>query len=83
MAWMYDADPFTARKEVDDRQVKAAKKQEEASIQDEPRGKATLGRASHEFSRVPEVKMATSLRELVESAIKQVRIFLSQKRVLN
>jgi ATP-dependent RNA helicase DHX57 len=65
MKWMYEADPFAARQEVNNRQAKAARKHEST-------GTNTSGPATAEFSQVPEVKMATSLRELVEDAIKKV-----------
>ncbi|KAI0059514.1 P-loop containing nucleoside triphosphate hydrolase protein [Artomyces pyxidatus] len=65
---MYDADPFAARKSVDQRQEKASKKKEaveEAISTGKPQ-------VSNEFSSAPEVKMATELRDLVEGAIKKV-----------
>jgi hypothetical protein len=66
---MYDADPFTARKEVDERQAKAAKKREETdgSSTSVSRGQPVSG----EFSQAPEVKMASGLRDIVEDAIKK------------
>lgn len=67
--WMYDADPFAARKEVEQRQVKAAKKREETSG-----GGGNTSRnqpVSNEFSQAPEVKMASGLRETVEEAVKK------------
>lgn len=64
MKWMYDADPFAARQEVNERQAKAARKQESA-------GAKTSGLISYEFSQTPEVKMATPLREFVEDVIKK------------
>jgi len=65
MKWMYDPDPFEARqtKNPKDRNVAA---QGTASRQ------ATGAPSSSEFSQAPEVKMATTLRELVEDAIKKV-----------
>ncbi|KAF8265784.1 P-loop containing nucleoside triphosphate hydrolase protein [Lactarius quietus] len=65
--WMYEADPFAARKSVEDRQEKAAKKKEEtqqASTRPVPRTGPDL------FDNSPEVKLSTELRELVENAIK-------------
>jgi hypothetical protein len=66
---MYDADPFAARKEVEERQAKAAKKREEAS------GGGTSAQRSQtisgEFAQAPEVKMASGLRKMVEDAIKK------------
>lgn len=63
---MYSSDPFTARKEVDERQAVAAKKK----IAAESRNQTDTG----EFSHHPEVRMAVSLRELVEDSVKKVRV---------
>ncbi|KAJ7446393.1 P-loop containing nucleoside triphosphate hydrolase protein [Mycena galericulata] len=78
--WMYEADPFAARKEVDQRQAQAiSKRRDEAQAQSpgesveaslrasQPRQPA----ASGEFAQAPEVRMAGGLRELAEDAIKQ------------
>ncbi|KIP11667.1 hypothetical protein PHLGIDRAFT_27719 [Phlebiopsis gigantea 11061_1 CR5-6] len=67
LKWMYDADPFSARKAVSERQEKAAKKKEEASSSKD-KGQAS---PSPEFANAPEAKMAGSLRELVEDSIKK------------
>ncbi|TCD63345.1 hypothetical protein EIP91_005646 [Steccherinum ochraceum] len=73
--WMYDADPFAARKIVDERQAKAAQKPENVS---QPSGGGSAQSAGHNiassspgFSHAPEVKMGSSLRELVEESIKK------------
>lgn len=72
--WMYDADPFAARKEVGERQTKAAQKKEE--------NVPGLQRDTHkpsispEFTQAPEVRMSSSLRDLVEDTVKKGRIFL-------
>lgn len=65
---MYSADPFVALQEVNERQKKAAQRRE--SENDTPPNK--YARAIGPFSDSPEVKMATSLREEVEEAIKKV-----------
>jgi hypothetical protein len=70
---MYDADPFAGRQEVNERQAKAALKHENT-------GARTSGPVSNEFSQIPEVKMATTLRELVEDAIKKVRMCTTSGR---
>ncbi|RPD64692.1 P-loop containing nucleoside triphosphate hydrolase protein [Lentinus tigrinus ALCF2SS1-7] len=67
-SWMYEADPFAARKAVEERQDKAAKKKEEAS---RPEIASREVKQSSEFAHSPEAKMATSLRDFVERAIKQ------------
>lgn len=67
---MYEADPFAARKAVDERQEKAARKKEEAS---RPETASREVKQSSEFAHAPEAKMATALRDFVERAIKQVR----------
>ena len=68
--WMYESDPFDAKKEVERRQA-AAQKAREA-----PTSGSQLGEIpkpnSKGSSGYPEVVMATSLRELVEDAIKEV-----------
>ncbi|KAL0068598.1 putative ATP-dependent RNA helicase ucp12 [Marasmius tenuissimus] len=69
--WMYDADPFAARKEVEDRQARAAEKRSGSSSKAEGSSRGTSGGSSNEFSQAPEVRMATSLRESVEDAIKK------------
>jgi ATP-dependent RNA helicase DHX57 len=69
---MYEADPFAARKAVDDRQAKANKlkaEQEAAANGGRKREKPV----TNEFTNAPEVKMAASLREKTETAIKLVR----------
>ncbi|KAL0581083.1 putative ATP-dependent RNA helicase ucp12 [Marasmius crinis-equi] len=65
--WMYEADPFAARKEVEERQARAAEKRAESTSKP---GGSSSG-PSNEFSQAPEIRMATSLREQVEDAIKQ------------
>ncbi|KAJ7070765.1 P-loop containing nucleoside triphosphate hydrolase protein [Mycena amicta] len=76
--WMYAADPFDAKREVEQRQALALKKREQPkapaaeSVQDTLRGTAPrLIPASGEFAKAPEVKMAGILREFAEDAIKQ------------
>lgn len=70
-SWMYDADPFAARKSVADRQEKAAKRKE---IQESGEAPASQSQ-SNLFGDSPEVKLSSELRELVENAIKTVFIF--------
>ena len=74
--WMYDADPFLAKKTVEDRQIKATEKRDKAtekrdSAASTSRASSTIS-SSREFERCPEVKMAPDLRDIVEDAIKQV-----------
>lgn len=69
--WMYDADPFLAQQEVKKRQAKAAEKREETTASNSPTRDVRKATSSNEFSQSPEVRMATSLRELVEDAIKE------------
>jgi len=75
--WMYDADPFAARKEVDERQARAAEKRAEAAADTSDDSKDTRkGKgASNEFAKALPVKMAGSLREMVEELVKQVFTF--------
>lgn len=74
--WMYNVDPFAAKKEVDSRQQVAAKQKEKAQAGAESGGTGSRSGSSSvaldELSHVPEVKMAHSLREHVESVIKHV-----------
>jgi ATP-dependent RNA helicase DHX57 len=70
-SWMYDADPFAAKKSVADRQEKAAKKKEKTQqTANSPAPKSEWGI----FDGSPEVKLSTELRGLVENAIKTVVI---------
>lgn len=64
---MYDADPFAAQQRVEQRQAKNAQTQEMKSSQDSDSRKYT---PSGEFSQLPEVRMASGLRDLVEKAVK-------------
>jgi ATP-dependent RNA helicase DHX57 len=66
--WMYDADPFAAQQRVEQRQAKNAQKREtNSSSQGSDSRKYT---PSGEFSQLPEVRMASGLRDLVEQAVK-------------
>jgi hypothetical protein len=69
---MYEADPFLDQQEIKIRQAKAAEKREEAAASNSSRLDVRKAASSNEFSQSPEVRMATSLRELVEDAIKEV-----------
>ena len=69
---MYEADPFLAQQEIKIRQAKAAEKREEAAASNSSTLDVRKAASSNEFSQSPEVRMATSLRELVEDAIKEV-----------
>ncbi|CAK5280316.1 unnamed protein product [Mycena citricolor] len=76
--WMYAADPFAAKKEVEERQSQSLRKRQEVaapapeSIEDLQRGSAPRPpAATGEFAQAPEVKMAGALRDLTEDAIKQ------------
>ncbi|KAK0198729.1 P-loop containing nucleoside triphosphate hydrolase protein [Armillaria mellea] len=69
LKWMYDADPFAARKMVEQRQAKAAEKRTEP----EPKTGSHTGssNASLGFQNWPEVRMSNELRNQVEDAVKQ------------
>ncbi|OCH95734.1 P-loop containing nucleoside triphosphate hydrolase protein [Obba rivulosa] len=69
-AWMYDTDPFAARKAVEERQAAAAKKRDEAPKEGGGSGSSSSS-TSPEFVNAPEAKMASSLRDLVEDCIKK------------
>ncbi|TFK77465.1 P-loop containing nucleoside triphosphate hydrolase protein, partial [Pluteus cervinus] len=64
--WIYDADPFAARQAQDEQRVKAAQERAEKGTY-----KETKTKESDPFSQLPEVKMATTLRDLVENAVKE------------
>ncbi|KAH9964169.1 P-loop containing nucleoside triphosphate hydrolase protein [Russula dissimulans] len=66
-SWMYDADPFAARKSVAERQEKAAKKKEAQQSATAPASESK----PDPFDDSPEVKLSSELRELVENAIKK------------
>ena len=70
---MYDADPFTARQEVAERQAKATQKRDGTMAQ---AGGTRVGGSAlpNGLSQAPEVKMATALRELAEATIKKVTL---------
>lgn len=72
--WMYDADPFAARKEVEERQAKATQKKEEkvTALQ----GDTHKSSIAPEFTQAPEVRMSSTLRGLVEDTVKKGRSFL-------
>lgn len=72
--WIYDQDPFAAARMVKDRQQKAVQRQEESKQSNGVRPSGSKS-GSREFESAPEVKMATSLRELVEDTIKKVHTF--------
>ncbi|KAJ3802281.1 P-loop containing nucleoside triphosphate hydrolase protein [Lentinula aff. detonsa] len=76
MKWMYDADPFAARKQVEERQARAAEKRAQTASNAELGGgsRQNTASASGEFSQAPEVRMAKALRDQVEEAVKQVCI---------
>ena len=78
---MYEADPFLAQQEVKKRQAKATEKREEASTLGSSTVDVRKSASSNEFSQSPEVRMATSLRELVEDAIKEASysLFIRKK----
>lgn len=77
---MYEADPFLAQQEVKKRQVKAAEKREEVVASNSSTVDVRKA-SSNEFSQSPEVRMAASLRELVEDAIKEAGYSLFTQKI--
>ncbi|KAJ7246262.1 P-loop containing nucleoside triphosphate hydrolase protein [Mycena haematopus] len=76
--WMYNPDPFAARKEVEQRQVQALNKRRDQLAPAESSEVGSWGsdpRPNHvvskEFADAPEVRMAGAIRDLAEDAIKQ------------
>ncbi|KAJ6520085.1 P-loop containing nucleoside triphosphate hydrolase protein [Mycena sanguinolenta] len=77
-SWMYNVDPFAAKKEVEQRQIQALNKRRDQlapaeSAETSSRGSEARPHSvvSKEFADAPEVKMAGALRDLAEDAIKQ------------
>jgi ATP-dependent RNA helicase DHX57 len=77
---MYEADPFLAHQEVKNRQAKANEKREAAATSSSSTADVRKTPNSNEFSQSPEVRMATSLRELVEDAIKEASYSLFTRK---
>jgi ATP-dependent RNA helicase DHX57 len=77
---MYEADPFLAHQELKKRQAKATEKREEAATLGSSSVDVRKSASSNEFSQSTEVRMATSLRELVEDAIKEASYSLSIRK---
>ncbi|KAG8960615.1 hypothetical protein FRC03_006323 [Tulasnella sp. 419] len=78
-AWQYSTDPFAARKEVYERQQKAAEKRrlqeqepESSGLEEAGFSRKNVQQATKEYEKAPEVMMASSLREMVESTIKKM-----------
>ena len=67
---MYESDPFAAHKAVKRRQEDAAK--QKAALEAGSSKPTAKPQVSKEFINAPEVKMATSLRDTVEEAIRKV-----------
>lgn len=67
MKWMYDVNPFAARRAVDERQAKAAQNRQQGN----PKVGSTT-QASQGFAHPPEVRMAIELRDMVEDVVKKV-----------
>ncbi|KZT27687.1 P-loop containing nucleoside triphosphate hydrolase protein [Neolentinus lepideus HHB14362 ss-1] len=69
--WLYNPDPFAAKKEVEERQAQVAQRREQRSQAPSVFEGPKSGQVSPEFANAPEVKMAGSLREQVETCIKK------------
>ena len=67
---MYESDPFAAHKAVRLRQEEAAK--QKAASEAGSSNPTARSQVSKEFINAPEVKMAASLRDIVEEAIRKV-----------
>ncbi|KAM6498647.1 P-loop containing nucleoside triphosphate hydrolase protein [Amanita muscaria] len=66
LQWLYATDPFAAKKEFEDREAQLSQPNKSASRSGRQRGEASGG-----YKDLPEVKMASTIRELVEEAIKK------------
>jgi len=67
---MYESDPFAAHKAVKRRQEEAANRK--TTLEAGSSKLTSQPQVSKEFVNAPEVKMATSLRDTVEEAIRKV-----------
>ena len=74
---MYESDPFAAHKAVRRRQEEAAK--QKVALEAGSSKPTAQPQVSKEFVNAPEVKMATSLRDAVEEAIRKVCWFTSSR----
>jgi len=68
---MYESDPFAAYRAVKRRQEEAGK--QKAALEATTSKSTAQPQVSKEFINAPEVKMAASLRDAVEEAIRKVR----------
>lgn len=75
-AWEYNPDPFAAKKEVTDRQGKRKEKEEKdkevGSSGETGEAEGAKGSGGRGWDNAPEVKMAASLREMVEGTVRKV-----------
>lgn len=71
LSWMYEPDPWAAKRSVENRQAKAATRKEEVAAA--PVVSSEERKAAREFSGAVEVRMAPAMRDLVERCIKDVR----------
>ena len=68
LQWLYATDPFAAKKEFEDRKAQLSQSNKSASKSGRQRGEVSGG-----YKDLPEVKMASTIRELVEEAVKKVK----------
>lgn len=69
LSWMYEPDPWAAKRSVEQRQEKAATRREEVAAA--PVISAEDRKAAREFAHAVEVKMSPAMRDLVEKCIKE------------
>ncbi|PFH52275.1 hypothetical protein AMATHDRAFT_57321 [Amanita thiersii Skay4041] len=67
LQWMYTSDPFAAKREFEERKARSIKASDEPTHSN----KRKVIEISTGSKSIPEVKMASDIRELVESAIKR------------
>jgi ATP-dependent RNA helicase DHX57 len=68
LKWQYEADPFAAKRMVEQRQEVASRKK----IAEQATGHLQDHSRSKEYEKAPEVRMASSMRERVEDVVKEV-----------
>ncbi|KZV88008.1 P-loop containing nucleoside triphosphate hydrolase protein [Exidia glandulosa HHB12029] len=68
LSWMYEPDPWAAKRSVEDRQAKAAVRKEEVAAA--PVLSPAERKAAREFEGAVEVRMAPAMRDIVERCIK-------------
>ena len=91
--WMYEADPFAAKKEREEAQILIAKKKDEIRRHKEHQEKqpsipgiansGSQGRVSRGWSNIPTVDMGKQMRSRIEDLIKQCAVWNPYKATMS